>query len=320
MPEKAESAPQLNQFFLGVVDLFSILLPGAILTYWALTAFFWNQLPKDSPWDARNWTIFIVISYVAGHVISALGGIVLDKIYDRTYKLWGKTDGDYAHPNGRRAEYVRLRHRAKALAEHSLGDYYSDQDSVLSWSEALVRLSSMSAGGEIDHLEGESKFFRSLTVVLILGWPIYFLNAPGWWRWAGLASLVPVLILYIGMTVVDPLREQLKARRKEISMDLEDENSGKDEEDKTSPEEVQVQAECAANAELSWWHSFWALIAMSLWALIVVAAGFVANTNHSRALGIGCAALGVFSALRYMDKRLQRTALTYRYLIALTGI
>jgi hypothetical protein len=78
-----------SDFFIGVQDLFAILLPGAGL---AFIAMFWAAL-VDIPSDhvlhallslngAGAWAAFFVTAYVLGHLVASMGS-KLDTLYDR---------------------------------------------------------------------------------------------------------------------------------------------------------------------------------------------------------------------------------------------
>ena len=73
-----------QKFFIGVIDFFSILLPGALLTYllknsagprW-FGARFYNLSGTE------GWVIFLFSSYLVGHFVFLLGSSLLD---DRAY-------------------------------------------------------------------------------------------------------------------------------------------------------------------------------------------------------------------------------------------
>jgi hypothetical protein len=69
-----------QKFFIGVIDLFSVLLPGAVLTF-LLKGPLWQLLGYKPGSD--EVVIFLVVSYLLGHFIFLIGSAVLDdRIYD----------------------------------------------------------------------------------------------------------------------------------------------------------------------------------------------------------------------------------------------
>jgi hypothetical protein len=161
-----------GDFFLGVVDFFATLLPGALITFLLIKAAericqtaisaqlcsLFAGLPHEG---AQGWVAFAIVSYVLGHSVFLIGSLFLDDVYDQTYRKWHET------------EVESLKQRAELLGGRILNqEYYKHEDSILNWATAFVRLRNPSAAVEIDRLEADSKFFRSLTVVLALGWPM----------------------------------------------------------------------------------------------------------------------------------------------------
>lgn len=68
------------QKFIGVIDLFAVLLPGAVLTFFL----------KDSLWQLLGYKpgsyevfIFLIVSYLLGHFNLLIGAAALDeRVYD----------------------------------------------------------------------------------------------------------------------------------------------------------------------------------------------------------------------------------------------
>jgi hypothetical protein len=64
MAESSDSAPKASEFFLGIVDLFVIVLPGALTSVIvAVSSQFcvikWSDIPKL---NTTQWVVFIVVS------------------------------------------------------------------------------------------------------------------------------------------------------------------------------------------------------------------------------------------------------------------
>src|ERR1017187_7171375 len=80
-----------EKFFVGLMDFFSILLPGALLTFLLmdlLVPAIWGT--REYPWltGEGGVAVFVVASYLLGHVIFLLSSW-LDELYDwaRGYTL-----------------------------------------------------------------------------------------------------------------------------------------------------------------------------------------------------------------------------------------
>jgi hypothetical protein len=152
-------------FFIGVADLFAIILPGALLSYLALEAATQNVEVADyivgsmrhfREGTAQGWVAFALSSYLLGHFASLIGAFFLDPFYGKTFVPRKKKE------NGDRLFYCARRSRNKALG---LGD---DGPTPYKWARMSIRLRNAGAMQEIDRLEADSKFFRSLTVVLVI--------------------------------------------------------------------------------------------------------------------------------------------------------
>jgi hypothetical protein len=168
MAEDSSGPFKTPDYYLGVVDLFAILLPGAILAFIVSQCIQWSALPKLtkalSP-PLVGYICFAVTAYIAGHFLSALGAVVMDHIYDRWYKKhFGK-------------KLNRRRKRIKPLLERILR--VDEKDNALEWTLALLRIKASAAMAQLDRLEADSKFFRSLSLALLLSWPLIQLALSG---------------------------------------------------------------------------------------------------------------------------------------------
>src|SRR5689334_8499167 len=81
----------LQKLFIGLMDFFSILLPGALLTYLLMGEAGPIVLGPDRYYrlaGAEGWAVFLFASYLFGHLVFLLGAW-LDEFYDwiRRYTL-----------------------------------------------------------------------------------------------------------------------------------------------------------------------------------------------------------------------------------------
>jgi len=149
-----------GSFYLGVVDFFSIMLPGGLL------AFFLNHkigsdvfgpllpaIPGDVP--GATWIVFLFAAYLFGHIVF-LGGSYLDLLYDPVRKVIWPKEKDLAYA------------QADALKRKALGADMAKAINTFQWAKAVLTLDHPAAIAEIARLEADSKFFRSLLVVLVV--------------------------------------------------------------------------------------------------------------------------------------------------------
>ena len=172
-----------QKFFIGLIDFFSIFMPGALLTYlvkdWAALIFLGSAgYPLNGP---EPIIVFLFASYLLGHAAYLLSSIFDKQIYDRVKKRteWGQinrlAEGDYLWPRWQRAtskllfgqdadKAVMQAQRIKARALHHL----EAEDAVNAFQWCKARLAKEFPEGllAVHQFEAASKFFRSLVVVL----------------------------------------------------------------------------------------------------------------------------------------------------------
>lgn len=197
-----------QKFFIGVIDLFSILLPGAVLTYLLkddhLCRMFYGA---SCPGNTEGWAVFLVTSYLLGHFIFLIGSTLLDdRIYDPIKKAtYAEQIARLAKGNGLSPVWPRLlakafmnkdaappvRHAIK-IKEHYLDPLNASSSvNAFQWSKAKLTLANPEAIAVVQRFEADSKFFRSLFVVLCIFIP-WSLVAH---RYSLAISCVPLLIL-----------------------------------------------------------------------------------------------------------------------------
>jgi hypothetical protein len=81
-----------SDFYIGVVEFFGVLLPGAALFYiaqsYVVIAIPSNWLPVNS---GQSWALFAVVSYIVGHLLHGIGSALLDNyVYDNIYLSFAK--------------------------------------------------------------------------------------------------------------------------------------------------------------------------------------------------------------------------------------
>ena len=195
-----------QRFFIGVIDLFSVILPGMIATYALETT--WGESLFGRTYTGLSGAdavlAFIIASYLLGHFIFLLGAALLDsRVYGPLRRQWFKSgeveleapaperadsaNARSASPTPVRARLEALRRgavlmlmgeptfdkaaydRATKLRDQSLG--VIDATGTLNafqWSKARLLLEQPIALARVERFEADSKFFRSLSVLLTL--------------------------------------------------------------------------------------------------------------------------------------------------------
>jgi hypothetical protein len=182
-----------SDFYVGVIDLFSIMLPGAILTWvcWAR----WGADPAVQAFlpgrESGQWVAFLLAAFGVGHLVFMVASLV-----DLSFDWFRKRVLTWTLPPFRRAVEESAYQAASALRTVGLATEPSAAagspaaraetwaramlraregmptiplpTNTYQWSRAVLRLRAPAALGAVVRLEADSKFFRSLFVVFLL--------------------------------------------------------------------------------------------------------------------------------------------------------
>lgn len=198
-----------QKFFIGLMDFFSILLPGALLTY-LLMGEVGPVVLGDSYAalaGAKAWAAFLFASYLFGQLVFLLGSW-LDELYDWARRYTPNTQITLLARRGRLLPWLaraliwlvfkRERNlavdRAGRIKQKALGALQAkDAINTFHWSKAWLTSESPESLAVVQRFEADSKFFRCFTVVLVLlliTWPLHSL-------WPPLAGIPVVLALLL---------------------------------------------------------------------------------------------------------------------------
>jgi 8-oxo-dGTP pyrophosphatase MutT (NUDIX family) len=180
--------PEPGKFFVGLIDFFAVWLPGALLVYLLKDPAAAAVLPPHIAEQLKlldnteEWVVFLFASYVAGQFLFLLGSLLDEWLYDRLRS--GTADGQIRRLAGGARLSARLSRelgsrlfnnddkalrqilRIKALHLDAVGA--SSAVNAFQWCKARLALNHPEVMAEVQRYEADSKFFRSLFVVLIL--------------------------------------------------------------------------------------------------------------------------------------------------------
>jgi 8-oxo-dGTP pyrophosphatase MutT (NUDIX family) len=200
-----------EKFFIGLIDFFSILLPGALLVFLLRDAFEPAALsaPIRALGETGGYAAFLFASYLFVHFIFLVGKW-LDEAYDfaKEYTL-DKQIKTVAWRGRLLARPFRALiwlifkddrnlalNRARKIKRESLGKIAAaDTINTFQWAKAFLALESPASLANVQRLEADSKFFRCFSVVLLvlmLTWPLHPLSGP-----TGLAIITLLFVLAI---------------------------------------------------------------------------------------------------------------------------
>lgn len=161
-----------GDLLLGVFDFFAFVLPGIMAT-WLLVQYIppaalrqaltFNVADQQGPHEWALLTAFLLSSYTLGHFVSLMGA-QLDSSYDH----WLRRTRPHATDKTYQA--------ARRLHEHLNRELFGGDLTTLKWAKAYIQVQASAARGEIDRLEADQKFFRSLVVIFALFAAHFFLR------------------------------------------------------------------------------------------------------------------------------------------------
>jgi 8-oxo-dGTP pyrophosphatase MutT (NUDIX family) len=178
-----------QKFFIGMMDFFTILLPGALLTYLlkgSLGPLFLDKYPIGD--ETEKWIVFFFCSYLLGHLIFPIGAWLLDDhLYDSirsaTYngRIERLTKGEklpwrltrlLARCLIKKKADLALREAERIMEYHLDPLGASTAINAFQWCKAGLTLKHTEAMVTVQRFEADSKFFRSLFVVLCFFIPL----------------------------------------------------------------------------------------------------------------------------------------------------
>src|SRR5450631_1768184 len=179
-------------FFVGVTDLFSVILPGAALAYVCYL------VEKHTGSDVlgfralgmyEGYLAFFVAAYLLGHVMDMVGAATLDNLYDLTYAHWKRSDPMSLRqwmkrsPRRLKVEWIRaLRgisqtRKRKTFrrddevfrqARIAAGTARPAGFNVYKWTRSWIAVYSSSAFAEVERMQANSKFFRGMVTLSVI--------------------------------------------------------------------------------------------------------------------------------------------------------
>ncbi|MEP6762868.1 MAG: NUDIX domain-containing protein [Gemmatimonadaceae bacterium] len=203
-----------QKFFVGVIDFFSILLPGALLAYVGRDAAAFAVADHGAaPLNGtESWMIFWFVSYLLGHLAFLFGALLDDLVYDpiRSCTSRGQirrlAQGKSKSPSRNRwlarkmfrnspdfavteVEKFKVRALLPIGAEKAINAFQ--------WSKARLSIEHPAGLAAVQRFEADSKFFRSFCIVLPLVAGILAFQHHNPWLLAWALLVVPALWRYV---------------------------------------------------------------------------------------------------------------------------
>ncbi len=150
--------PKPSEFYVGVLDFFAILLPGAIATAIltpSLGPLVLGPLIPAPTGEADKWVVFLAFAYFIGHIIFLVGSYI-----DVFYNFLRERLNPYGNESAYRC--------ATSIRDSFIESSEKKALNTFQWTKSVLIAKSPNAAADVHRLEADSKFFRSLVVVCAL--------------------------------------------------------------------------------------------------------------------------------------------------------
>jgi 8-oxo-dGTP pyrophosphatase MutT (NUDIX family) len=200
-----------EKFFVGIIDFFSILLPGAVLTYLFKNAVGPQLLGPEFGHlqSTEGWVLFLFSSYVLGHFLFFVGSWLDDLAYDPLRKMTDKEQ--ITRLLAGRGLSPRILRRVAWLCFKKDADAALDQVVLIKkkylnrigasravnafqWCKATLTGEHREALATVNRFEADSKFFRSFVPVLLV---VLGRSLRHHQLWFATASVVAVCLAFV---------------------------------------------------------------------------------------------------------------------------
>ena len=175
-----------KDFFIGVVDFFSVIVPGALVTY-----FLMGQVDGDvfgagkafplPETQTQGWIVFLVATYIIGNIIFLISSLLLDKyVYDRYLRKRFTKNFDLAYHTATaiRNQYI---HTDSWINQHTHDGKLSEKEgeallskkkceiiNTFKWGQKFLFTKYPETLTDIKKIVADSKLFRSLVVAFFI--------------------------------------------------------------------------------------------------------------------------------------------------------
>lgn len=150
--------PKPADLYVGVMDFFSILLPGAALVALLVGSGLVDEVLVLLPLReaVAQYAAFLLAAYAAGHVLFLMGSL-LDEVVYRPIRLhfWPNRNGDAYQQAG-------------LLRRAAIGGTDTLPMNTFAWAKSYLMLHWPAAAADVQRYEADSKFFRSMVPLLVV--------------------------------------------------------------------------------------------------------------------------------------------------------
>lgn len=174
-----------QDFFIGVIDFFSVILPGALVTYFLkgllyADVFGIERVFPSPETKTQQWIVFLLATYIIGNIIFLIASLLLDRlVYDKYLRdrFFKKNfDLSYHTATAIREQYIPseswINHLINTKKLKEIEKLFRKEKreiiNTYKWAQNYLAVKFPETLADIRKLEADSKFFRSLVVAFII--------------------------------------------------------------------------------------------------------------------------------------------------------
>ncbi len=175
---------KLQDFFINVIDFFSVILPGALVTFFLKGLLYTGVFVEEKVFPSlENRTqeviVFLFATYIIGHIVFVIASL-LDKLYGKLRDKFFKKNFDlnYHSATAIREQYIPSESwinqliKDKKLGEKEIKKLLEkDKHEIINtykWAQRFLAIKYPETLININKTEADSKFFRSLVIAFII--------------------------------------------------------------------------------------------------------------------------------------------------------
>ena len=202
-----------QDIFIGVIDFFSVILPGALITYFLMGQLYGDifgagKVFPSPETQTQQWLVFLFATYIIGQINFLIASFLLDKIVYYTYlsNRFCKKNFNlgYRTATAIRNQYLladswitRLIHTNSMNREEGQELLNGERREIINtfkWAQNFLAIKYPETLTDIKKIVADSKLFRSLVIAFIIVGSV--LLAKGEWLTGGCFMVFSLLSLF----------------------------------------------------------------------------------------------------------------------------
>jgi hypothetical protein len=173
-----------SDFFIGVTDFFSVLLPGALVTYFLVNPLypylFNGKIFPVLTTAPEKWIAFLFAAYIVGNILFGLSSLLDKVVYNKLIRKYFTRNFDLSYKTATAIrnqfipadDWIMKFKNADLITDHQFETLTANNRreiiNTFKWAQYLLECVQPESLQDIRRSEADSKFFRSLVLSLLL--------------------------------------------------------------------------------------------------------------------------------------------------------